>query len=158
MVASSIGIASLPLEELSVGTPSHVYRRGSEDTRVEAPTFGHDTIGWPFTSSHPRLLFLGLPLTCFPAAQRGATGVGVTKATSVSGGSTMALALGGPRIAPVLGGPRRLLMRRALRVPRMLVYYAQMTLRSAQGRRLFERRWLALPPRPPWRISSGACL
>lgn len=39
VVASSFGIASMPLEELSIGTPSQVYGGRTEDTRVEVPHF-----------------------------------------------------------------------------------------------------------------------
>lgn len=44
-VASSFGIASLPLEESSSdSTLSHVYGRGLEDTQVVPPTLGRDDI------------------------------------------------------------------------------------------------------------------
>lgn len=44
-VASSFGIAGLPLDESSdAATPSHVYDGGSEDTVVVAPSWGHRVI------------------------------------------------------------------------------------------------------------------
>lgn len=45
-VASSFGIAGLPLEEsLGVGTPSHVYDGGSKDTIVVGPAAGTGETG-----------------------------------------------------------------------------------------------------------------